>query len=117
LGLKKYVEKFIAQEIDVETLSFLTEHHLEQLGVATLGARLKILLAIKSMQGEPKEEMEDLMETAQSLKDSVETLTLSTKNLGRILETMFINGQTKTLKEIGHEKNGLSSPLGPSSEP
>jgi len=122
LGLKKYVEKFIAQEIDVETLSFLTEHHLEQLGVATLGARLKILLAIKSLQGgdSKEKEMEELMETAQSLKDSVETLTLSTKNLGRILETMFINGQTKTLKlkeEIGHEKNGLSSLLGPSSEP
>ncbi len=52
LGYKQYVDKFIAQEITVEVLPLLTESHLEnQLGVTTLGARLKMLHSIREMRG------------------------------------------------------------------
>jgi hypothetical protein len=47
MGMKKYVEKFISEDIEVDVLPFLTEHHLEALGVSPLGARLKLLNAIK----------------------------------------------------------------------
>ena len=49
--MKKYAEKFIAQEIDMDTVIYLNENHLEQLGVTTIGARLRILAAINSIKG------------------------------------------------------------------
>jgi len=45
--MKKYVEKFISEDIEIDVLPFLTEMHLQALGVAPLGARLKLLNAIK----------------------------------------------------------------------
>jgi hypothetical protein len=35
LGLRKYVDKFVHEEIDVDTLPYLTEEHLEKLVRAT----------------------------------------------------------------------------------
>jgi hypothetical protein len=35
----------------MDTIPFLTEAHLEQLGIATLGARIRILNAIKEYKG------------------------------------------------------------------
>ena len=49
--MKKFAEKFVAQEIDMEIVPFLTEGHLEQLGVNTIGARLRILQGIKALKG------------------------------------------------------------------
>lgn len=48
--MKRYVDKFISQEIDMDTLPLLTESHLEQLGIPTMGARLRILAAIKELK-------------------------------------------------------------------
>lgn len=51
IGMKKYTESFVSQEIDMDTIPYLTEAHLEQLGVTTVGARLRILAAAKALQG------------------------------------------------------------------
>ena len=37
-------------EIDVQVLPYLTEAHLERMGVSTIGARLHILAAIAAMR-------------------------------------------------------------------
>jgi len=52
LGLRKYADKFIHEEISVDTLPYLTEDHLEKMGVSTIGARLKILAAVDQMREE-----------------------------------------------------------------
>lgn len=52
LGMKKYADKFISQEIDMDTLPLLTEKHLEELGIPTMGARLRIVAAIKELKSE-----------------------------------------------------------------
>jgi len=91
LGMKKYAEKFVVQEIDMDTLPYLTESHLEQLGVPTLGARLRILSAIKGPKVKEQEEKKiELIELAQTLKESVDALSLST---GRLADLMK-NNQT-----------------------
>jgi len=46
LGLKKYAEKFVKEEISMDLLPLLTEEHLVQMGVSTIGSRLRILSAI-----------------------------------------------------------------------
>ncbi len=45
LGLGKYARVFVASEIDLDTLPYVTDEALVKIGVA-LGARLKILAAI-----------------------------------------------------------------------
>jgi hypothetical protein len=52
--MKKYVEKFVSQEIDIDTAVYLTESHLEQLGVNTIGGRLRFMAAIKALKGSKK---------------------------------------------------------------
>lgn len=47
--MKQYTEKFSAHEIDVDLLPSLTEQHLQQMGVTTVGARLRIMNAVKGM--------------------------------------------------------------------
>jgi len=85
IGMKKYAEKFTAQEIDMDTLPYLTETHLEQLGVAPLGSRLRIVAAIKSLQQDSEEETKekDLTDYTQTLKESIDNLTTTT-NLYRM---------------------------------
>eukprot|EP00035_Acanthoeca_spectabilis_P040458 m.70103 g.70103 ORF g.70103 m.70103 type:complete len:738 (-) comp9996_c0_seq1:1089-3302(-) len=48
-GLGKYVELFEAEEIDYETLGTLTEQDLEKMGIDKLGARRKLLRAIRQL--------------------------------------------------------------------
>jgi hypothetical protein len=51
LGLGKYAPVFIASEIDLDTLPYITDEALEKIGVA-LGPRLKILAAIAAQSPE-----------------------------------------------------------------
>ena len=51
LGLGKYIPVFVASEIDLDTLPYITDEALEKIGVA-LGARLKILAAIAAQSPE-----------------------------------------------------------------
>ena len=51
LGLGKYARVFVASEIDLDTLPYITDEALEKIGVA-LGARLKILAAIAAQSPE-----------------------------------------------------------------
>lgn len=49
-GLQKYTDEFLKQEIALETLSFLSEENMVQLGLTRLGTRLKLRFMIHSMQ-------------------------------------------------------------------
>lgn len=115
LGMKQYVEKFVSQEVDMDTLPYLTESHLEQLGVTTIGARLRLMSAIhqlstkKSINGKCCEtgncdcSHEGILalgenlkvqgklcckgdDCIKALKDSVDSLTLATNNLLEVLK-------------------------------
>ena len=48
LGLEKYAATFAANEIDAAAVPDLTDDHLKELGLP-LGARLKLLKAIKAL--------------------------------------------------------------------
>ncbi|KAG8238061.1 hypothetical protein J437_LFUL014371 [Ladona fulva] len=50
LGLEKYTYLFTSQEIDMTTFITLNDNDLKQLGIATFGARRKILLAINELK-------------------------------------------------------------------
>lgn len=49
IGLRKYVETFVREEITVEMLPMLTEDHLKQLGINTIGARLQFKNYIQAL--------------------------------------------------------------------
>jgi len=49
MGLRKYAETFVREEITVEMLPLLTEEHLVQLGVNTIGARLQFKSYVKAL--------------------------------------------------------------------
>jgi hypothetical protein len=51
LGLAKFVDVFQQNEISIDVLPYLTETHLEKMGVPTIGARLKILSSIAKQKG------------------------------------------------------------------
>ena len=46
LGMSEYAQRFADNDIDFSILGDLTDQHLKDLGVASLGHRLKILRAI-----------------------------------------------------------------------
>jgi SAM domain (Sterile alpha motif) len=52
LGLGKYEAAFRENDIDETVLPSLTDEHLKQLGVTSLGHRVKLLDAIASLRGE-----------------------------------------------------------------
>jgi len=95
IGMKKYVDKFISQEIDVDALPLLTESHLEQLGVSTIGARLKILASIKSLRSDFGEELreKDSSDYVQMLNESIDTLCSSTNRLTEALKMLTYSTQ------------------------
>ena len=48
-GFERFNEKFAEQEIDLDTLSQITEDHLREMAIP-IGPRLKLMRAIKSLQ-------------------------------------------------------------------
>lgn len=50
IGMKRHAEKFVKEEISIPVLEYLTEDHLEKLGVGTIGERLTILAAINKLK-------------------------------------------------------------------
>src|SRR5215472_7463827 len=52
LGLGKYEAAFRDNDIDETVLPSLTEEHLKQLGVLSVGHRVKLLEAIAALRGE-----------------------------------------------------------------
>merc|ERR1712062_453408 len=50
LGLDKYTDLFLQQEIDLATFATLNDQDLKELGISTFGARKKMLLAIADLQ-------------------------------------------------------------------
>lgn len=53
LNLAKYVDIFVKEEIDWDTLKWLTEEDLNSLGISALGPRRKILSAINELRNVP----------------------------------------------------------------
>ena len=50
IGMGQYAQHFVREEMNMDILPFITEQHLaEQLGVATIGARLRIMRAIERL--------------------------------------------------------------------
>jgi len=49
MGLRKYAEAFVREEIAVDMLPLLTEEHLKQLGVNTIGARLQFKSYVRAL--------------------------------------------------------------------
>lgn len=52
LNLEKYTEAFLEQEIDLQTFSTMSDNDLRELGVNTFGARRKMSMAIKELNGQ-----------------------------------------------------------------
>jgi SAM domain (Sterile alpha motif) len=52
LGLERYEAAFRENDIDETVLPSLTEEHLKQLGVASLGHRVKLLDAIAALRND-----------------------------------------------------------------
>lgn len=49
IGLEKYIDNFLKEEIDMSIVHYLTEENLIDLGIDKLGARLKFLHAVKQL--------------------------------------------------------------------
>lgn len=100
LGLRKYVDKFVHEEIDVDTLPYLTEEHLEKLGVSTIGARLKILAAVDQLRDEqagralagpnrkPSDTLRRSTDLVGEMKQSLDLLLVATSALAQALATL-----------------------------
>ncbi|PIN12524.1 putative hydrolase involved in interstrand cross-link repair [Handroanthus impetiginosus] len=54
LGLAKYEELFVSQEINWDTLQWLTEEDLCSIGITTLGPRKKILHALRELKNDSR---------------------------------------------------------------
>jgi hypothetical protein len=50
VGLPQLHDSFVAQDIDLSVLPSLNETHLRELGVTTIGARLRIIAAAKELE-------------------------------------------------------------------
>jgi hypothetical protein len=110
IGMRKYLEAFVQAEIDLTVLPYLTEHHLEQLGVTTLGPRVKLMAAINKFKGriellvsffflsfsnlnslteeteeKDREKGSELLELARTLKEAVNNLTASSNRLAELI--------------------------------
>ncbi|KAI4379954.1 hypothetical protein MLD38_006190 [Melastoma candidum] len=53
LGLERYEEIFLREEIDWETLKWLTEEDLSNIGITALGPRKKLINALAELQDRP----------------------------------------------------------------
>jgi len=79
IGMRKYAEKFVREEIDIKTLPGLNETHLERIGVSTIGARLHILNAIAALTEKKISVEEETLYTLKQVNKSLENLTLFTQ--------------------------------------
>ena len=55
LGLAQYVQRFVENDINFSILPHLTDQDLKELGVASLGHRRQLLLAIAKLDGVQKD--------------------------------------------------------------
>lgn len=82
LGLADYAPVFAEENITMRLLPFLTEEHLEEIGVDSLAARLTMCMAIKSLNaGNPF-----------LAGDNIASLAHSVQELARSVELMYSHG-------------------------
>ncbi|VFQ97637.1 unnamed protein product [Cuscuta campestris] len=77
LGLAKYEELFIKQEIDWDTLKWLTEEDLCKIGVSALGPRKKIVHALSELRKENIKEVGVQNDAKQAIVDDTSKVKLS----------------------------------------
>nr|GLL16710.1 uncharacterized protein LOC109163475 isoform X1 [Ipomoea trifida] len=77
LGLAKYEELFIQQEIDWDTLQWLTEEDLCKIGVSALGPRKKIVHALSELRKENTKEVEFQKNAKKAVVDDTSKVKLS----------------------------------------
>lgn len=66
LGLQHHIQHFISGEIDMTVFPTLTEHDLINLGVKTLGARRRIIMAIQDLASRKNLELMQQQQQAQN---------------------------------------------------
>lgn len=95
LGLDGLTQQFVREEVTMEALPFLTEQHLEQLGVTSLGVRLKLLGAIKALQGTPAPVVAPSLpqEDTTIMEKSVENLALAINKLNSELGQLEVRAK------------------------
>ncbi|KAK6131967.1 hypothetical protein DH2020_034292 [Rehmannia glutinosa] len=69
LGLAKYEEIFVRQEIDWDALQCLTEEDLCDIGITTLGPRKKILCALKELRNDLSRNVEPKTDVSRGVTD------------------------------------------------
>ncbi|CAO2821698.1 unnamed protein product [Amaranthus hypochondriacus] len=97
LGLAKYETSFMEQEIDWESLQWLTEEDLIAIGINALGPRKKILQSLKQLRNE-----HDISEE-QGNSDSGNTVNVTKKPATNKLITQYFSSPTS------ENKNAASS--------
>ncbi|KAL3650903.1 hypothetical protein CASFOL_007306 [Castilleja foliolosa] len=75
LGLAKYEEIFVRQEIDLDALHWLTEEDLCSIGITTIGPRKKILHAIRELRNDSSRATEPTKDVSNSLADENKLIT------------------------------------------
>ncbi|KAL7159501.1 hypothetical protein ABFS83_01G030900 [Erythranthe nasuta] len=102
LGLAKYEEIFVSQEIDWEALQWLTEEDLCSIGISALGPRKKILHAIKELRN-------DSTTTVEPKADAFKTVADETKFVTNKLITDYFSGPPSERKRGVIATNGQNS--------
>jgi len=103
IGMRKYAEKFVREEIELNTLNGLTEAHLERMGVTTIGARLHILHAINALNEKKYSKEEETLQLLKHINKSLENLTVVTQSL---VEVVQLNKCTAS-NNVSTQNNGL----------
>eukprot|EP00041_Stephanoeca_diplocostata_P030180 m.906309 g.906309 ORF g.906309 m.906309 type:complete len:1148 (+) comp23703_c0_seq1:278-3721(+) len=121
VGLDKYIELFEEEEIDYETLLSLTETDLEKIGITKLGARRKILRAIRLLDPWGGSEADsDCTASEYSFRSrSVVPRTLVHQRALSGSETSLSSRATTVASErgfFGGDNSGLASPHSPARE-
>ncbi|KAL7122267.1 hypothetical protein ACP275_01G034500 [Erythranthe tilingii] len=102
LGLAKYEEIFVSQEIDWEALQWLTEEDLCSIGITALGPRKKILHAIKELRNDSTTTVEPKADVSKVVDDET--------NFGtKKLITDYFSGPPSERKRGGVATNAQNS--------
>lgn len=86
-GFSCYLGNFLGEELDMETLPLLTEAHLEKMGIATMGGRLRVLAKLRALQAPSRPpSQQDLNSSVAELLSATQTLTGTLDQVKRLLE-------------------------------
>jgi hypothetical protein len=85
-GFSCYLGNFLGAELDMETLPLLTETHLEKMGIATMGGRLRVLAKLRTLPAPTRPSQQDLSSSVAELLSATQSLTSTLDQVKRLLE-------------------------------